>query len=201
MPSGLCPRRRAIAALATCGGGALTRGFVVGSYEYAFHYGGRRLRAPGRDRADRIAHGSTVHFSNDVQVKTALQRQTWRSPQEVDNISKPPGLEQVKALGPDQFHIWDRAVSYRGWRKGIETYVNLSRRPIPASREVNRSPTVPAISTARPILRLRQPQRRAPASTMRCTGPGAVTRPGAATATPPGPARPTTGAGRAFTPW
>jgi hypothetical protein len=136
----LCPLAAAmIAALAGPAAAApWTRGFVVGSYEYAFHYGGRA----GYERQGEIEpgsdcpHGSTVHFSNDVQVKTALQRQTWRSPQEVDNISKPPGLEQVKAPVLTRFHIWDRAVSYRGWRKGIETYVNPFAAVDPGEPEV-----------------------------------------------------------------
>src|SRR5271156_4530263 len=102
------------------------RGFVVGTYEYAFHYGGR----PGFGRAGEIEpgsdclHGSTAHFSNDVEVQRVLSLQAWRSHDEVDKIARPPGLEEVKAPVLTRFHIWDRAVSYRGWRKGIETYVN-----------------------------------------------------------------------------
>jgi hypothetical protein len=102
------------------------RGFVVGTYEYAFHYGGRA----GYERAGEIepgsdcTHGSTVHFSNDEQVRHAVGRQAWRNREEIDNIARPPGLDQVKAPVLTRFHIWDRAVSYRGWRRGIETYVN-----------------------------------------------------------------------------
>lgn len=102
------------------------RGFVVGTYEYAFHYGGRA----GFERQGEIEpgvdcpHGSTIHFSNDVEVRKAVALQSWRSPEEIDKIAKPPGLEQVKAPVLTRFHIWDRAVSYRGWRRGIETYVN-----------------------------------------------------------------------------
>jgi hypothetical protein len=102
------------------------RGFVVGTYEYAFHYGGRA----GYERTGEIEpgsdclHGSTLHFSNDVQVRNAVQLQAWRNRDEVDKIAQPPGLEQVKAPVLTRFHIWDRAVSYRGWRRGIETYVN-----------------------------------------------------------------------------
>ncbi len=102
------------------------RGFVVGTYEYAFHYGGRA----GYERTGEIEpgsdcpHGSTVHFSNDVQVRKAVQLQAWRGNDEIDKIARPPGLDQVKAPVLTRFHIWDRAVSYRGWRHGIETYVN-----------------------------------------------------------------------------
>jgi hypothetical protein len=103
-----------------------TRGFVVGTYEYAFHYGGRA----GYERTGEIEpgsdcpHGSTIHFSNDEQVRRAVQLQAWRSQDEIDKIARPPSLEQVKAPVLTRFHIWDRAVSYRGWRHGIETYVN-----------------------------------------------------------------------------
>jgi hypothetical protein len=102
------------------------RGFVVGTYEYAFHYGGRA----GYERTGEIEpgsdcpHGSTIHFSNDVQVRKAVELQAWRNREEIDKIARPPGLDQVKAPVLTRFHIWDRAVSYRGWRRGIETYVN-----------------------------------------------------------------------------
>src|SRR5580700_7084084 len=70
------------------------RSFVVGTYEYAFHYGGRagfeRIGEiePGSD----CLHGSTVHFSNDAQVRRAVQLQAWRSQDEIDKIAQPPGL-------------------------------------------------------------------------------------------------------------
>jgi hypothetical protein len=103
-----------------------TRGYVVGTYENAFHYGGRVGFArtgevePGSD----CPHGSTTHFSNPDRVKQALSRQTWRDPHDIDNIVAPPGLEKVAGPATTRFSIWGRAVSYRGWRKGIETYVN-----------------------------------------------------------------------------
>ena len=102
------------------------RGFVVGTYEYAFHYGGRAgyWRAGEIEPGSDCAHGSTIHFSNDVEVHKALELQAWRGQEEIDKIAKPPGLEQVKGPNLTRFHIWDRALSYRGWRRGIETYVN-----------------------------------------------------------------------------
>ena len=102
------------------------RGFVVGSYEYAFHYGGR----PGYSRGAEIEpgvdcpHGSSTHFADDGKTKVAVARQTWRSQQEIDWISAPPGLEQVRAPNLTRFYIWDRALSHRGYKKEIETYVN-----------------------------------------------------------------------------
>jgi hypothetical protein len=103
-----------------------SRGFVVGTYEPAFHYGGRAGFArsgevePGSD----CTRGSTVHFSNPDHVKEALRRQRWRDPADIEKIAAPPGLDQVPGPATTRFSIWNRALSYRGWKKGIETYVN-----------------------------------------------------------------------------
>lgn len=114
------------------------RSLVVGSYEYAFHYGGRAGYSrpgeiePGAD----CPHGSTIHFSNDTQIREAIEQQPWRSKLEIDNISDPPGLEQTKTPTLVRFHIWDRAVSYRAYRRGIETYVNPFAAADPGEPEV-----------------------------------------------------------------
>ncbi len=103
-----------------------TRGYVVGAYEYAFRYGGRAGYArageiePGVD----CPHGSTLHFSSSDQTKIAVARQKWRSQQEIDWIAAPPGLEQARSPLGARFSIWNRAVAYRGYKRGIETYVN-----------------------------------------------------------------------------
>ena len=102
------------------------RGFVVGAYEYAFRYGGRADFSrkgeiePGID----CPHGSSVHFASDTRTRIAVARQKWRPQQEIDWISAPPGLEMVRAPNLTRFYIWDRALSHRGYRKEIETYVN-----------------------------------------------------------------------------
>jgi hypothetical protein len=103
-----------------------TRGYVVGAYEYAFRYGGRA----GYTRAGEIEpgvdcpRGSTLHFSSSDQTKIAVARQKWRSQQEIDWIAVPPGLEQARSPLGARFSIWNRAVAYRGYKRGIETYVN-----------------------------------------------------------------------------
>jgi hypothetical protein len=121
------------AAVALTGGTALpvaaapwTRGYVVGAYEYAFRYGGRPDFTRGAEIEPGVdcPHGSSIHFANDVQTKIAVARQKWRSQQEVDWIAKPPGLDQVRAPVLTRFHIWNRAIAYRGYDKSIETYVN-----------------------------------------------------------------------------
>jgi len=121
------------AAMALTGGTALpasaapwVRGYVVGAYEYAFRYGGRADFTRGAEIEPGIdcLHGSSIHFANDAQTKIAVARQKWRSQQEIDWIAKPPGLDQVRAPVLTRFHIWNRAVAYRGYKKEIETYVN-----------------------------------------------------------------------------
>ncbi|WP_426441064.1 hypothetical protein [Bradyrhizobium genosp. P] len=142
-----------IAILALTGSDALpaaaspwSRGFVVGAYEYAFRYGGR----PDFTRGEEIEpgvdcqHGSALHFSRNNTdparnlVKKALERQKWRSQQEINWIANPPGLEQITAEPPSRVlgRIWMRAVSYRGYKRGIETYVNPWAADDPGQPEV-----------------------------------------------------------------
>jgi hypothetical protein len=114
-----------------------TRGYVVATYEYAFRYGGRA----GFERAGEIEpgsdclHGASVHFANDKNTEAAL-KQPFRSKYEIESISRPPGLEQVKAPVLTRFHIWNRAITYRAWKRGIETYVNPWAAEDPGQPEV-----------------------------------------------------------------
>jgi hypothetical protein len=57
------------------------KGYVVGSYEYAFRYGGRPDFSRGAEIEPGIdcPHGSSTHFANDGQTKIAVARQKWRS--------------------------------------------------------------------------------------------------------------------------
>src|SRR4051812_1112805 len=86
------------------------RGFVVGQYEYAFRYGGRADFTRGAEIEPGVdcPHGASIHFANDGQTKIAVARQKYRSPQEIDWISKPPGLDVVRAPVLTRFHIWNR---------------------------------------------------------------------------------------------
>src|ERR1700733_9202387 len=115
-----------------------TRGYVVGTYEPAFHYGGRTgfTRTGEVEPGSDCIHGSTVHFASEDQTRRALSLQAWRSKYEVDAISAPPGLEQVRGPNLTRFLIWNRAVAYRGWKKGIETYVNPFAAVDPGEPEV-----------------------------------------------------------------
>ena len=103
-----------------------TRGFVVGAYEYAFRYGGRADFArkgeiePGID----CLHGATRHFADPDQTKKAVTAQKWRLPQEAEWVARPPGIEDVRSPLGTRFGNWVRALAYRGYKRGIETYVN-----------------------------------------------------------------------------
>ncbi|HWA69706.1 MAG TPA: hypothetical protein VG821_07725, partial [Rhizomicrobium sp.] len=102
------------------------KGFVVGQYEYAFHYGGRADFTRGAEIEPGVdcPHGNTIHFANDTQTRIAVARQKFRSQQEIDWIAKPPGLDNVRAPVLTRFHIWNRALAYRAYKRGLETYVN-----------------------------------------------------------------------------
>ena len=114
-----------------------SRGYVVATYEYAFRYGGRA----GFERAGEIEpgsdclHGASLHFANDKNTEAAI-KQPFRSKYEIEAISRPPGLEMVKAPVLTRFHIWNRAITYRAWKRGIETYVNPWAAEDPGQPEV-----------------------------------------------------------------
>lgn len=117
-----------------------TRGYVVSAYEHAFRYGGR----PGFTRTGEVEPGvdcphgatNTNSYTNPEQIKSSLARQKWRSQQEIDWIANPPGLDQIKR-GPEAAQgIAFRALSYRGYKKGIETYVNPWAAEDPGQPEV-----------------------------------------------------------------
>ena len=103
------------------------RGFVVGTYEYAFHYGGRAGYSGGGDRA-RIGlpawqHDPFLQRRADPQMRSQLQ--AWRSAagdrQDRPAAGAGPGSSAPVAT---RFLSGTARVSYRGWRHGIETYVN-----------------------------------------------------------------------------
>jgi hypothetical protein len=102
------------------------KGFVVGAYEYAFHYGGRTdfARAGEIEPGIDCPHGNTIFFSNDAQAKVAISRQKWRDQQQIDLIMRPPGFEQSREPATVRRRIMNRVIAYRGYRRGIETYVN-----------------------------------------------------------------------------
>jgi hypothetical protein len=111
------------------------RGFVVREYGFAFRYGGRAESAE-TDPASDCTHGSSVHFADEAEMRKALEKQPWRSKQEIDYIVKPPEIDKARLPTYVRFYVWGRAASYRGWRKGIETYVNPFAAADPGQPEV-----------------------------------------------------------------
>lgn len=115
-----------------------SRGFVVSAYEYAFRYGGRPDYSRGAEVEPGVdcPHGSTVHLASPDYTKAAIALQKWRSQQEIDWVTAPPGVDQSKTPGLARRHIWARAMSYRGYKRGIETYVNPWAADDPGQPEV-----------------------------------------------------------------
>ncbi|WFU40209.1 hypothetical protein QA640_39435 [Bradyrhizobium sp. CB82] len=103
-----------------------TRGFVVSELGYAFRYGGRTDFKRGAEVEPGVdcPHGSSTHFATPDKIRTALARQAWRSQQEIDRIIAPPELDQAGNPGGARHQICERAIAYRGYNRGIETYVN-----------------------------------------------------------------------------
>ena len=63
--------------------------------------------------------------------------QKWRSTQEIDWITAPPGVEKSRAPTSTRFGLWNRAIAYRGYKRGIETYVNPWAADDPGQPEVS----------------------------------------------------------------
>ena len=114
------------------------RGFAAQTYEYAFRYGGRAGYSRGAEIEPGVdcIHGSDPKFANEAQTRRALSQQSWRTAQEIDYLVHPPGIEQARAPN-GQFGVWARSSAYRGYRHGIDTYVNPFTANDPGQSEVN----------------------------------------------------------------
>lgn len=102
---------------------AWERGFAVDKYEPAFHYGG----APGSTEAPGSDCPKGTIPDNDVPkvLKTA-----WRSDAEIAEITR-----KVSEGGKGE-SVVSPAMSQRGFRKGIETYLNPHAAPDPGMQQV-----------------------------------------------------------------
>jgi hypothetical protein len=114
------------------------RGFVVSSYEYAFRYGGRASYSRGGEIEPGVdcPHGSTQAFANEQETRRALSLQPWRSTKEVNYIVFPPGSDDTPGPSLLRFQILVRAAAYRGYKHGIETYINPFAANDPGEPEV-----------------------------------------------------------------
>jgi hypothetical protein len=126
------------AALQPAAAASWVRGFVVGSYEYAFRYGGRAGYVRGAEIEPGVdcVHGSDPKFANPDQMRWALSFQPWRSKKEIEAITLIPGIEDVRDVNAVRFSIWVRGAAYRGYKHGIETYVNPFAAEDPGQSEV-----------------------------------------------------------------
>ncbi len=114
------------------------RGFVISDYVFGFHYGGRpdfikegRIE-PGID----CPTGSTKNFTyDDGSFYEAFKLQPWRTEEEIKLIMDPPGTDVNNYL---MIRSWvnRRAMGYRGYAKGIGTYVNPFAAADPGQPEV-----------------------------------------------------------------
>jgi hypothetical protein len=102
------------------------RGYVVGFYKPAFHYGGRAdFVRPGQiEPGVDCPQGSTTHFANPAMAEKSLALVPWRSAEEVHALANPP-LTDEERLGAGLYYpIWRAASAYRGYTPDIETYIN-----------------------------------------------------------------------------
>ena len=99
------------------------RGFVVNNYEPAFYFGGKLGTAddPGTD----CPKGTIPNHNYREVLKTS-----WRSVAEINAVAK-----DVSA-GFDPNGPTARLLTYRGFRKDIETYINPFAAPDPGMQEV-----------------------------------------------------------------
>jgi hypothetical protein len=63
--------------------------------------------------------------------------QPWRLKQEAEHVARPPGIDDVRSPLGTRFGIWVRALAYRGYKRGIETYVNPWAAADPGQPQVN----------------------------------------------------------------
>ena len=115
-----------------------SRGYVVGFYEFAFRYGGSENYArageiePGVD----CPHGSTSFFANPTSIRHTMSLVSWRSSKEIEAVVNPPPLDQRQAAAADGDTRPRLATAYRGYKPGIETYVNPFAADDPGQVEV-----------------------------------------------------------------
>jgi hypothetical protein len=114
------------------------RGYVVGFYEFAFHYGGRSDYERGAEIQPGIdcPHGSTVHFANPTEAAKAFSLQSWRSKQQVEAIANPPDTGDSRAQAGLYYYVYHANSNFRGYRPDIQTFVNPFAADDPGEFEV-----------------------------------------------------------------
>ncbi len=111
------------AAASPCLAKPWVRGFVVSNYEPAFHYGAKAgTSAPGTD----CPKGANPDNNYDVILQTP-----FRSAEQAHALNRP-----VSETGRDPITVMDSALSHRGFRADIETYINPFAAPDPGFQQV-----------------------------------------------------------------
>jgi len=99
------------------------RGYVIAQYEPAFFYGAKAgTSAPGSD----CPKGANPDNNYDIVLQTP-----FRSAEQAHALNRP-----VSETGRDPIVMMDSALSHRGFRADIETYINPFAAPDPGFQEV-----------------------------------------------------------------
>jgi hypothetical protein len=112
------------------------KSYVVGSYGYAFRYGGRAdyqrgsYVLPGVD----CPRGSTTFFSDPASISNALSFVSWRTKEEIADLAKPPSADPKLAQAGNRGRT--AAAAFRGYKPEIQTYVNPFAAADPGQPEV-----------------------------------------------------------------
>jgi hypothetical protein len=126
----------AVAATSPAVAAPWVRGYAVSNYEPAWFYGGR----PGYNVAGQLQPGSdcpngSTDPAPDLDFK-ALFKTSWRTDRDIDNVVHPRGYDTVKEY-LNVLHQWqEHELTYRGFRKGINSYMNPFTAPDPGMPEV-----------------------------------------------------------------
>ena len=111
------------------------KGYVAGSYSFAFRYGGRADYARGAEIEPGIdcPHGNTTFFANPGSVRSVLSLVPWQNNSDIESLAFPRAQDQKR---PPPWLDRPYAASYRGYRKDIETYLNPFAANDPGEPEV-----------------------------------------------------------------
>jgi len=105
------------------------RSFVVDKYEPAFHYGGR----PGFEKTGIIEPGVDCPGGTLPMLDYAkVTKTSWRSDEEVASWVKPAQVADLQTV----HYMQERILSYRSFRRDIESYINPFTAPDPGMPSV-----------------------------------------------------------------
>ena len=117
--------------------GPWVRGYVVGFYGPAFHYGARPDYSRGKEIEPGVdcPHGNTTHFAIPAEVAKTFSLINWRTPAEVRALANPPDTGKRDPAGV-YYHTWRATSAYRGYNRDIQSYINPFAAEDPGEPEV-----------------------------------------------------------------